>query len=78
MLNQSQDLYKGHRIQVRAYRSSPNCGLTYPAFTATLLEDAGNSEGWDVVDVLNEKQEVVSIYCFSILRQTNTTMIKTG
>jgi hypothetical protein len=60
-----QDLHAGDRVRVRARHAT---GLTYPAFSGILLEDAGTSEGWDVVDVRNENGVDVSVYCFSIIR----------
>jgi hypothetical protein len=60
-------LVKGDVVSVKAF-SRETRGLTYPTFIGTLLDEAGNSEGWDVVDVLNEKGEEVGIYCFSIDR----------
>lgn len=76
----TQDLNYGDRVQVRAYRSRvfkriksrpvPEQGLTYPAFSGILLDDAGASEGWDVVEVEPDNGgEPISIYCFSIIRE---------
>lgn len=62
------DLEVGDCVQVRAHRSKPGSGLTYPAFSGRLLDAAGNSEGWDVVDVMDGTIER-SIYCFSIERE---------
>lgn len=62
-----QDFKAGDHVHVRAHTSEPGKGLTYPAFYGTLLEDAGVSEGWDVVDVVDGPVDR-SIYCFSIIR----------
>jgi hypothetical protein len=62
------ELIAGDRVNVRKHTSKPGKGLTYPTFTGALLDDAGVSEGWDVVDVRNGAGDVVSIYCFSIER----------
>src|SRR5258708_20805983 len=62
-------LSTGDKVNVRARRSDPGKGLSYPAFSGILLDDAGNSEGWDVVDVKNEQGEEVSVYCFSLVRE---------
>lgn len=64
------DLRKGDLIAVRSHASELGKGLSYPAFTGFLLDDAGCSEGWDVVDVETDAGEV-SIYCFSIERESN-------
>ena len=72
------DFKAGDHIHVRAHTSEPGKGLTYPAFYGTLLEDAGVSEGWDVVDVVVTEGRSAkpldgpvdrSIYCFSIVRK---------
>jgi len=59
---------KGDLVKVRAHTSKPGQGLSYPVFTGILLEDAGNSEGWDVVDIMASDGTETSIYCFSIER----------
>lgn len=61
------DLCKGDTVEVRAHKSNPGKGLSYPDFKGVLLDDAGVSEGWDVVDVSWHGEEV-GIYCFSIER----------
>ncbi len=59
----------GDKVNVRAHNSKPGAGLSYPEFSGVLLDDAGCSEGWDVVDcrdiVTGEER---SIYCYSIQR----------
>ena len=58
-------LERFYRVSVRARTSKPGKGLTYPAFSGILLEEVG-SRSWEVVDVLKDDGEEVSIYTFSI------------
>jgi hypothetical protein len=58
---------KGSPVSIRHHISQSGSGLSYPAFTGVLLEDA-YSEGWVVVEAAMETGEVVSIYSFSIER----------
>ena len=60
------DNNKGDQVSVSQYISLPGRGLTYPSFKGILLEDAGDSEGWEVVEVENEAGDEVSVYCFSL------------
>ncbi len=66
------ELNTGDYVRVRAHTSKLFKGLSYPAFAGILLEDAGVSEGWDVVDVSRKLDDgttdTVSIYCFSLIR----------
>jgi hypothetical protein len=66
------DLKTGDKVDVWAHNMPKGSGLSYPSFEGVLLEYAGCSEGWDVVDVLRTlpdgSNDVVSIYCFSINR----------
>lgn len=69
----SKELNAGAKVTIRARSGNQSeaqvsKGLTYPAFSGELLDDAGVSQGWDVVDVKKEDGEVVSVYCFSIER----------
>lgn len=60
---------KGDFINFRAHTCAPWTGLSYSASSGILLDDAGTSEGWDVVDVLcSQTGKEISIYCFSIER----------
>ena len=55
------------KVHIRAHKSEPGKGLTYPAFDAIMLDDAFDSEGWDVVEVYDRSTGyIVSVYCFSI------------
>jgi hypothetical protein len=66
----AKELKVGDCVQVRAYKSKPHKGLSYPAFSGMLLDNAGVSEGWDVVDVIDLRTRTISsIYCFSIERK---------
>jgi len=38
----------GDTVKIRAHKSEPGKGLTYPAFEGILIDDAFDSEGWDV------------------------------
>jgi hypothetical protein len=63
------DLNAGVKVRVRAHTSNPGKGLSYPEFEGVLLDDAGSSEGWDVVEVRETMTgDIISIYCFSIQR----------
>jgi hypothetical protein len=57
--------YNGDKVQVRAHHSQPGSGLTYPAFEGIMLEEC-SSDGWDVVEVKNEKGDAISVYSFSV------------
>ena len=61
-------LNKGDEVNVSKYGQDHDNGLAYPAFRGVLLHDAGSSQGWDCVDVLDEHGEIVSVYCFSLER----------
>ena len=62
-------LAAGDKVSIRAKRLPAGQGLSYPAFSGVLVEDAGTSEGWDVVDVREDQTgEIISVYCFSIER----------
>jgi len=73
------DLHKGDRVHVSHISGELQASLTYPSFSGVLLEDVlfGTSEGWDVVDVRADSIDtpadvagkVVSVYCFSIVRE---------
>ena len=65
------ELNSGDVVNVSFYRSkSTQQGLTYSSFTGTLVDSAGTSRGWDVVDVRNHaNNEVTSIYCFSLVEK---------
>lgn len=67
-MHDPKELNSGAAVNVSLYRSkSTQGGLTYSSFTGTLVDDAGTSRGWDVVDVLNHaNNEVISVYCFSL------------
>ncbi len=60
------DLVAGDKVKVREHKKDGY--LSYKAFEGILLEDAGNSSGWDVVEVDNNGERI-SIYCFSIERE---------
>ena len=62
------DLRIGDSVNVSAHYSKPGKGLTYNNLEGILLDDAGESEGWDVVDV-NVSGQTISVYCFSINRR---------
>ena len=71
-LKEDDDEYDGHeqftmnqKLSIRAHKSEPGKGLTYPSFTGKALED-GFTGGWDVWDMENEEGETVSVYGFSI------------
>ena len=65
----SKVLQIGDKVIVAAHCSKPDQGLTYDNLEGTLLDYAGVSEGWDVVDV-DVAGQAVSIYCFSIIRRS--------
>jgi hypothetical protein len=67
-MSDTKELNKGDKVRIRAHSSLPGKGLSYPAFQGILLEDAGVSEGWDVVDVERASGAILSVYCFSIER----------
>jgi hypothetical protein len=64
----AKELRIGDRVSVRAHYSKPERGLTYDNLEGTLLDDAGVSEGWDVVDI-SVSGFTISVYCFSIVRE---------
>lgn len=56
---------EGTRVRVKAHTSGPGKGLSYPPFTATLLEYC-NGEGWDVIEVRSERGDDISVYSFDV------------
>jgi hypothetical protein len=63
------DLNAGDEVRVRGHTSRPGEGLSYPEFVGVIQDDAGSSEGWDVVNVRETMTgDIISIYCFSIQR----------
>jgi hypothetical protein len=67
--NELRELNAGMTVAVRRHESKPGAGLSYERFTGVLQDDAGLSEGWDVVDVRCADGEIVSVYCFSLERE---------
>lgn len=65
-------LEAGTRVSVRAYKSKPGRGLSYPAFHGTMLEGMRRG-GWDVVDVRDDNGQERSVYAFSLGRRLRRT-----
>lgn len=59
---------RGDKLNIRAHRSEPGKGLTYPAMVVTASEDGrgGQHGGWDVYDGVTDFDEPVSFYGFSV------------
>jgi hypothetical protein len=61
-------LEAGTKVSIRAYKSKPGKGLSYPAFHGVLAEGA-RVGGWDVVDVRASDGREESVYSFSLSRR---------
>jgi hypothetical protein len=63
-------LKAGHHVSIRAHKSAPGKGLSYPNFSGVLAEDCRQG-GWDVVDVIDTVHgKEQSVYSFSVESRT--------